>query len=322
MIYHVSCKIKLLEDAAIEARGLGRRYGNVWGLRNATFSVEKGELVVLVGPNGAGKTTTIRILTTNLRPSRGRARVLGFDVVREYREVRRRIAYMPQEFIVGWDHTPFEVVAWGLVARGWPIGDAKAQARRWLELVGLWEERNRPLRTLSGGQRRRATVAAVLATEADVIFLDEPTVGLDVEVRHVVWRAIRETVAGGASILLTTHDMGEAETIGDRVVLINEGVTVAEGKPYDLVKELPYEYRIVVGKFEGLEEYGEYIDLGDRAVIYARSYGEAVRLVEELASHAPIYMIGRVGLEDAYLRLVRGHVEAGAGDSVPRVQVG
>ncbi|RLF02629.1 MAG: ABC transporter ATP-binding protein [Thermoprotei archaeon] len=309
---------------AVEAVGLGRRYGKVWGLRNATFMVKRGELVVLVGPNGAGKTTTIKILTTNLRPSKGRATVLGFDVMKEYREVRRKIAYMPQDFTIGWDHTPFEALTWNLVARGWPISDAKAQARRWLELVGLWECRDRPIRTLSGGQKRRATVAAVLATEADVMFLDEPTAGLDVEVRHKVWRAIRETLANGASILLTTHDMGEAETIGDRVVLIDKGITVAEGKPYELVRTLPYEYRIVVGKFEGLEGFANLIDLGDRAVIYAESYGEMVRLVEELGRVTVIHLVGRVGLEDAYLRLVSrgggsGAIKADSRASLPRV---
>jgi len=289
---------------AVEAVELGRKYGKVWGLRNATFNVRRGELVVLVGPNGAGKTTTIRILTSNLRPSKGRATVLGFDVVKECREVRRKIAYMPQDFTIGWDHTPSEALTWNLVARGWPISDAKAQARRWLELVGLWEYRDRPLRTLSEEQRRRATVAAVLATEADAMFLDEPTVGLDVKVRHNVWRAIRETVTDGASILLTTHDMREAEIIGDRVVLIDNGITVAEGRPYELVRALPYEYRIVLEKFEGLEEFTSSIDLGDRAVVYARSYGEMVRLVEELGRVTTIHLVDKVGLEDAYLRLV------------------
>ena len=292
----------------INAIELGRKYGEIWGLRRATFTIKSGELVVLVGPNGAGKTTTIKILTTNLKPSKGHATVLGYDVVKEYREIRKRIAYMPQEFSIGWDHTPFEAVAWNLVARGWAISDAKAQARRWLELVGLWDCRNRPLRTLSGGQRRRATVATILAAEADVSFLDEPTVGLDVEVRHTVWRAIRETVASGTSIILTTHDMKEAETIADRVILINRGVTIAEARPYELVKSLPYEYRVIVKKTEELKrlEPSSLVDLGDRLVVYAKNYGEMIELVGELSKLTTIYLVDKVGLEDAYLKLISG----------------
>ncbi|OYT31874.1 MAG: ABC transporter ATP-binding protein [Thermoprotei archaeon] len=293
-------------DTTVEVHEIGKKYGDKWGLKRATFNVKKGELLVLVGPNGAGKTTTVNILTTNLKPTRGYARILGYDILREYKEIRKQIAYMPQEFVVGWDHTPFEVVTWNLVARGWSISDAKNQARRWLELVGLWEARNKPLRILSGGQRRRATVATILATEAEVFFLDEPTVGLDVKIRNTVWKAIRETVKGGASIILTTHDMKEAQTIADKVVLINDGVTIVEDEPYKLVESMPYKYRVVIEKVDKLDISEDWIDLGDRIIVYAKNYNETVRLIEKLGQMSRIHMIDRVSLEDAYLKLISG----------------
>ena len=213
---------------------------------------------------------------------------------------------MPQEFSIGWDHTPWEVLTWELVARGWSIRDAKNQARRWLKTIGLWNVKDKPLRTLSGGQRRRATIATILATEAEVFFLDEPTVGLDVEIRHVVWKVIREVVKERKSIILTTHDMKEAQTIADKVILINKGVTIATSEPMKLIQKLPYEYRIIVRK-SGLVKAGkDCIDLGDRLIIYAKNYREMLEIVAEVSKHTGIYLVDRVGLEDAYLKIIRG----------------
>jgi len=293
-------------DNAIEALQLGRKYGKIWGLKNATFTAQYKRLVVIVGPNGAGKTTTVNILTTNLKPTKGSAKVLGYDIVQEYKKIRRRIAYMPQEFTVGWDHTPLEVVTWNLVARGWSIVDSKKQTRKWLELMGLWNVKDKPLRILSGGQRRRATVATVLATNADVFFLDEPTVGLDVEIRNTVWKAIRDCLREGSSIILTTHDMKEAQMISDKVVLINKGVTIVEDTPINLVRSMPYKYRIIIEKIKGLDIVNEYIDIGDRLIIYAMNYDEAIEIASRYGKFTNIFGIESIGLEDAYLRLISG----------------
>ncbi len=294
--------------AVVETKDLGRRYGDTWGLRDASFTVEKGEMAVLAGPNGAGKTTTIRILTTFLKPSKGWANVLGMDVVKDYKSIRRRVSYLPQEYEVSNDLTPMEAVMWNLVARGWPISRARDHAKKWLELMGIWELRKRTCWNLSGGEKRRVSVAMVLATEADLIFLDEPTVGLDVEIKHSVWKAIREIISQGASIVLTTHNMDEAETIADKVVMVDQGKTIIQEQPRKLVGSLPYRYRVVVGKSEKLADssLGEFIDLGDRLIIYARERGEAVRLVDELSLVTNIYSMSEVGLEDAYLYIIKG----------------
>uniref|UniRef100_A0A7C3SL43 ATP-binding cassette domain-containing protein n=1 Tax=Thermofilum pendens TaxID=2269 RepID=A0A7C3SL43_THEPE len=126
---------------SVVARGLGKKFGSVWGLREATFELERKSVSVLAGPNGAGKTTTTRILATYFKPDKGEAYVCGFDVVREYREVRRIIAYMPQEYRVSLDLTPEELVVSSLMKRGVSYSDAKREARRWLEALGMWELR-------------------------------------------------------------------------------------------------------------------------------------------------------------------------------------
>jgi ABC-2 type transport system ATP-binding protein len=292
--------------AAVNATQLGRKYGDSWGLKNSTFTVNQGELVVLVGPNGAGKTTTIKILTTVLKPSKGKAEVLGLDVVKDYKEVRKRIAYLPQGFIPSPNLTPTEAIKWSLVARGFSLTDAKLQARKSVELMGLWGCRNRTGWTLSGGEKRKVAVAMVLATDAEVIFLDEPTTGLDVEARHTTWKIIRESISEGTAILLTTHNMEEAETIGDTVVIINQGKTLTQQTPQSLVKSLPYQYKIIVKKDKTNSSFSEAIDLGDRLMVYAKSHREVKNVIAGFDNLTSILSVDRVGLEDVYLHFIHG----------------
>lgn len=291
----------------VNATQLGRRFGEFWGLKNSTFIVNRGELAVLVGPNGAGKTTTVRILATILKPSKGKAEVLGLDIVKDYSRIRKRIAYLPQGFGPNLNLTPMEAIKWNLVARGFSLTDAKLQARKWVELMGLWDCRNRTGWTLSGGEKRKVAVAMVLATNADVVFLDEPTTGLDVEARHTTWKIIRESVSGGTAILLTTHNMEEAETIGDTVILINQGETLIQQTPHGLVKSVPYQYRVTVKKDEtNTISFSDAIDLGDRLIVYAKSNKEVKRFISRFDDLTSILSVDRVGLEDAYLHLIHG----------------
>lgn len=292
---------------AINATQLGRKYGESWGLKNSTFQVKQGQLAVLVGPNGAGKTTTVKILTTVLKPSKGKAEVLGFDVVKDYKKIRKSIAYLPQGFEPNPNLTPKEAVKWSLVARGFSLKDAEFQAGKWIDLLGLKDCRDRTGWTLSGGEKRKVAVAMVLATNADVIFLDEPTTGLDVEARHTTWKIIRESVSQGAAILLTTHNMNEAETIGDTVILINRGETIIQKTPQNLVKSLPYRYRITVKKGEAdTSSFSDAIDLGDRLMIYAESQKEMRQLISKFNDLTSILSVDNVSLEDVYLHFIHG----------------
>lgn len=291
---------------AVVARGLGKKYGNgVWGAVEVSFTVEEGSIAVLLGPNGAGKTTTIGMLTTILKPTRGRGFVAGYDVVEQAREVRKRIALCPQDVRVDPNWTPWEAVVGYLWARGMSRSDAVLNARKWLEELELWSVRNRVGYQLSGGQRKRVAVAMALASGADVVFLDEPTAGLDVEGRYRVWRALREAVKNGATIVLTTHDMSEAETISDKLVFIHKGRSIAEGGVDEVKKKLPYTHKIVLKKprVKPLVEPGRVLDLGDTVIVYANSYREALSLASE--SIAESVSIQTVSLEDTYLYLVK-----------------
>lgn len=227
---------------AILTRGLRRRFGGREVLRGVDLEVDYGVIATLLGPNGAGKTTLIRILTTELMPHGGEAFVAGFDVVRQASEVRRRIAVIPQDARPISYMTPYEFVYSYLLLRGLSRSDAKSAARSTLEELELWELRSTPIYQLSGGMTRRVLVAAALASNAEVIFLDEPTVGLDVASRRVVWNSLRRYSDSGAAIFLTTHYIDEAEQISDVVFLIDSGRIVARGRPRDLVESLPGKY--------------------------------------------------------------------------------
>jgi ABC-2 type transport system ATP-binding protein len=289
----------------IEACELGRRYGSVWGLYDATFEVSRGRIAVLLGPNGAGKTTTINILATILRPSKGYASVLGYDVVDGYRYIRKMVAYLPQDCRGDNNWTPYEAVKWFLVARGFTLSDASLRAKEWIEYMGLGDCRDVSMWRLSGGQSKRVLVSMVLATGAELIFLDEPTTGLDVEAKYVIWRKLREYVRDGSTILLTTHDMREAEILGDYIIMVHRGRTVAKGRLSDLRKFSQYEYRVVLDKYTcDIRDVGSSIDLGDKKIIYARNREELDAIISGIDINGVI-KIEKTGLEDIYLNVVR-----------------
>jgi ABC-2 type transport system ATP-binding protein len=292
--------------AVVVADKLVKKFKDVEALRGLSFTAEKGKLVVVAGPNGAGKTTSIRILTTNLKPDSGKAEVLGFDVMMDYREVRRRIFYVPQDYAPFIDLTPIEYAVSTLMSRGFSYSEAKRRAREWLDLVGLAQV-NRTMRQLSGGQIRRVIVATALASEAEALFLDEPTSGIDVEARREVWRALRERVRGGTCILMTTHDMGEAEAIADKVVVVDKGLALYEGSPRDLVSKVPFTHRAVVRKSPALK-LDHAVDLGDRLIVYFRSRQEFDSFVGALEDPSLLLSASSVGLEDAFILLLGGGV--------------
>lgn len=288
----------------IEARQLGKRFGEVWGVKEATFTLSKGMVGVLAGPNGAGKTTTVRILTTYYRPDKGEARVCGFDVARDYRRVRRVISYLPQGYGVSLDLTPEELIVSTLMSRGLGFFDAREEARRWLEALGMWELRKRRMWVLSGGERRRALVASVLAEPAEVYFLDEPTTGIDVEGRYEVLKVIREAVSHGATVFMTTHNLAEAQMAADIVVFISSGVTVKSGSPMQLLEGFPWRFKAVVNGRNGPPEGVPCLRLGDKLVVYAKTRSELYGLIEELK--VDVHGVREVDLEDVYLHTVGG----------------
>jgi len=224
---------------AVEARGLTKRYEDVVAVRDLDLSISRHTIYALLGPNGAGKTTTVSILTTLIRPTGGSARVAGFDVVRQAREVRRRIGVTFQEVVLDEDISGRMVL--DIHGRLYGLGRAARQERldSVVELVGLKDAIGRRVGTYSGGMKRRLELARGLMTEPEVLFLDEPTLGLDVQNRVVIWEHVRSLrQERGLTVVLTTNYMEEAEALADVVGIIDRGRLVVEGSPSELVGEL------------------------------------------------------------------------------------
>jgi len=218
-------------QAAISVVGLSKRFGSVTALEGVDFEVQPGTVFGLLGPNGAGKTTAIRILTTILRPSGGHAAVLGYDVVREAATVRRLIGLAGQYAAVDPNLTGRENLR--LIGRLTQLPGVRIRPRagELLDRFDLAAAGDRPVRTYSGGMRRRLDVAAALVPEPPVLFLDEPTTGLDPQSRTALWELIRELVRDGTTVLLTTQYLEEADRLATRVVVVNEGRIIADDTP-------------------------------------------------------------------------------------------
>lgn len=221
-------------EIAIEASGLTKRYGPVTALDGLDLRVPAGTVLGVLGPNGAGKTTAVRILTTLARPDAGQARVGGYDVLREPHRVRRIIGLTGQYASVDEDLTGLHNLT--LVGRllGMSRAAARQRADELLAETGLGDAAARPVRTYSGGMRRRLDLAAGLVGDPAVLFLDEPTTGLDPARRNDIWQTIRDRAARGATVLLTTQYLEEADSLADDVVVVHHGRVVAQGSPADL----------------------------------------------------------------------------------------
>ena len=219
---------------AIEARGLRKSFGGNAVLDGVDLSVERGTVLALLGPNGAGKTTTVRILSTLLVPDGGTASVDGFDVVGEPDQVRRRIGLTGQDTSVDGLLTGRENLV--LMGRLFHLGKAAARERAdaLLAQFGLSDAADRAAGEYSGGMRRRLDLAASLIPAPPVLFLDEPTTGLDPTSREAMWETVRELVAGGTTVLLTTQYLEEADQLADRIVVLSDGRVAAEGTAPEL----------------------------------------------------------------------------------------
>jgi ABC-2 type transport system ATP-binding protein len=221
-------------DAAVEVRGLQKSYGDVKALCGVDFQVEAGSVFGLLGPNGAGKTTAVRILTTLLRPDAGTAQVAGIDVLREPAKIRERIGLAGQYAAVDENLSGFENLE--MVGRLYHLGRraSRERAQALLADFGLADAGDRLVRTYSGGMRRRLDLSAALVARPPVLFLDEPTTGLDLPSRIGLWEAIEALVAEGTTVLLTTQYLDEADRLTDRISVIDHGVVIAEGTPDEL----------------------------------------------------------------------------------------
>ncbi|MFP3298296.1 MAG: ABC transporter ATP-binding protein [Thermocladium sp.] len=289
----------------LSARGIYKTYdGQKWALRGVDLEIGRSRIVTLLGPNGAGKTTFVRIASTELLPTKGDIEVLGIDAIKYPSKVRPLISIIPQEarpinFITAW-----EAVYSYLLLRGFSRGDARRMARWAMERLSLDQYRDTQLFNLSGGLKRRVLVAMALASNASLIFLDEPTVGLDIISRRSVWDALAELRKSGAAILLTTHYIEEAELLSDEVFIIDAGTIVRRGSPRDLLSLVP-EDAVVEAYGDSLDLDERHVRLGNRYIIYVDS-SMAGPLSSELIRRGMTVTIRRKTLEDAVIYLLGG----------------
>ena len=264
-------------ELAIEASGLRKRYGNVVALDGIDLTAETGMVMGLLGPNGAGKTTAVRILTTLLVPDAGTARVAGVDVLKEPQRLRARIGLAGQYAAVDENLSGFENLE--MVGRLYHLsrGEPRRRARELLAEFDLTDAADRLVRTYSGGMRRRLDLAAALVARPPVLFLDEPTTGLDPRSRLALWDTIEQLVSGGATVLLTTQYLDEADRLADRIAVIDHGRVIAEGTPGELKADCG----------------------GERLEVRLADRTQGPRAIEALAS----LTAGNASLEDSTVRL-------------------
>lgn len=299
---------------AIEAAGVSKIYKGARqaALSDVSLQIEEGKILTLLGRNGAGKTTLVRICATQLMPSAGSINVLGYDVVRHAKQIRDLISVVPQEgrplrALTSWDH----IYNW-LQIRGEGKQTAKAKTEDILRKLELYEARDRPAMNLSGGMKQKILVAMAMATDAQLLFLDEPTIGLDPVSRRQVWSAIKDWKAKGGSILLTTHYMDEAEMLSDYIVIIDRGAVISHGTIQELRRVIPQNIRIDIARdgldIDALKPYGSVVDTG-AGMLRVFTFESAVREVSELALRKNLaFTVSPVTLDDVFVYLVGGSI--------------
>jgi ABC-2 type transport system ATP-binding protein len=295
--------------SVIEASELTKSYKGSKhpALNDISLSIDSKQIFTMLGRNGAGKTTFVRICATQLMPTSGRIFVLGHDIIKHPDRVRNQISVIPQEgrplrALTPWDH----VYNW-LRVRGESSEIAKVKAVQILKKLDLYEARNIPAMNLSGGMKQKILVAMALSPDAQLLFLDEPTIGLDPVSRRQVWSAIKDWKDQDRTIVLTTHYMDEAELLADYIVIIDRGKIIAKGTMNELRKIVPYELRIDIPKInldKSLKSLGSVVDSGANFVrIFA--YETDVEKIYERALKMNIqFTVSPITLDDVFVYLV------------------
>jgi len=270
---------------SIETKGVWKSYGSVWAVKDLNLEVRKGEIFGLLGPNGAGKTTTLKILTFLTKPDRGSCKIEGLDIWKYPLVVKSRISVIPQEINLDKELNAYEnLLIYCMLHK---IRDKNHKIEEALRFVGLWEYRKEEIRKFSLGMQKRLLLARSFLNDPSVIFLDEPTTGLDPQIRREIWTFIKKAKDKGKTILLTTHYIEEAEYLCDRVAIMNKGEIIACGTPQELKNQ------VGLWVLESLNDAGfeyEFFKTREEALLKARE------------KEGPV-TIRKSNLEDIFIRL-------------------
>ena len=301
-----------MSELAIQIKDLKKSYQDVFALKGVNVDIPKGEFFGLLGPNGAGKTTTINILTGLVFKDSGNCLVFGKDTVNDYRFTRSKIGIAAQELSVDWFFSIENLLFFQAGYYGINRIDAKPKIDNLLKRLGLDKKKNSKLRQLSGGMKRRFQIAKALVHDPDILILDEPTAGVDVELRHELWNYLRELHSNGKTILLTTHYIEEAELLCDKVSIIDEGKILKQGSPKSLTEDLGQSGITVQLTQESIDKKLPMLDLDysieDSRIHFSVKNPELVipKIIQELTSkNIAIHSIKTEtsSLEDVFLSL-------------------
>jgi len=301
---------------AIEAENIEKTYrNNTRALKGVDLEVKSGRVFTFLGRNGAGKTTFIRIAGTQLLPTSGEVMVFGNDVVKDADKVRTRIAMVPQEGRPIPLIKTLEHIYYFCRLRGFSRNDAREATNRVVRELGLEEHKNKLAGHLSGGLKQKVLVAMVVASGADLLFLDEPTAGLDPIARRQVWDAIRFGVEEGQTVFLTTHSMEEAEALSHDIAIIDEGRIVASSTLDELRSSIKEKICAeITGDFSAEEasSFGRVSRVGSSTWVYIKDEGAAGELTKAAIKRGSSVNVRSVGLEDIFLEKVGGGIEKGS----------
>ncbi|MDD1746126.1 MAG: ABC transporter ATP-binding protein [Methanomassiliicoccales archaeon] len=295
----------MTSSGEISCDGITKAYGRgKTALSEVSFSIPAHGIFAVIGRNGAGKTTLARILSTLLEPSSGRASIDGLDIMLDAKKLRERMAVVPQEGrTVAW-MTPVQTVSTYLMWRGVGYNESLRKAKEAVVQVGLEGQANQLNRILSGGMKRKVLVAMVLASDAEFIFLDEPSTGLDPISRQELWRLLIE-LGKDRFVLLTTHYLEEAERVADRIGILNEGRLVAFGSMEELRGRLSHQYSLKVPEAANISvKEGEKIPLGNGQVQVLTTRFEALDLAKDLIQAKAQFSVNPVTLDDIFTYMV------------------
>ncbi|HEX6947825.1 MAG TPA: ABC transporter ATP-binding protein [Acidimicrobiia bacterium] len=301
-----------MPENLVEARGLTKTFGSFTAVDAIDFDIRKGEAFGFLGPNGAGKTSTMRMISTVSPVTDGKLTVFGMDPATQGREIRRRIGVVPQE-----DNLDLELtVAENLYVYGryhdMPRATIRERIDELLDFAQLGDRRKNQVEALSGGMKRRLTIARALINDPDLVILDEPTTGLDPQARHLLWDRLYRLKRQGVTLIITTHYMDEAEQLCDRLVVMDQGKIAAEGSPAELIRRYStrevIELRFQEGeqddailRLDGLADSSEV--LADRVLLYTDDADETQRALHARDINPEQVLVRRSTLEDVFLKL-------------------